>query len=238
MNAIGRQWTMLAATLAMLTAAPFAVAETLQEAWTRALAQDRGLAFLRFGADELRLAVVSVVYIGVAALAAFAVTLTAGLVAAAGAAIAGPVAGLFAAIVGLAGIAALIYGAVRLSLAPVQTFAERRLRLFDSWELTKGHFWSLAGAYVLALALTVLVLILSMTLFSFAAAAFHGGDMTTAMNSLRGDTSSLQAYFTPTTLIYLVFSAVLNALYYTLIFAPGAVAYRQLAQFGVGETFN
>ena len=51
MNAIGRQWTMLAATLAMLTAAPFAVAETLQEAWTRALAQDRGLAAVRSHAE-------------------------------------------------------------------------------------------------------------------------------------------------------------------------------------------
>ena len=55
MNAIGRQWTMLAATLAMLTAAPFAVAETLQEAWTRALAQDRGLAAVRSHAEAVGL---------------------------------------------------------------------------------------------------------------------------------------------------------------------------------------
>lgn len=200
--------------------------------------QDRGMAFIRLGADEMRLAAVSVVYIGVAALAAFAVTLAASIVAGFGVAVAGAAGGLFAAVVALAGIAALVYGGVRLSLAPVQTFAERRIRLFESWELTRGHFWRLAGAYLLALALTVLVLVLSMTLFSFAAAAMHGGDMATAMRSLGGDTSSLQAYFTPTTLVYLVFSAVLNALYYALIFAPGAVAYRQLAQVGLSDAFS
>jgi len=30
---------------------------------------------------------------------------------------------------------------------------------------------------------------------------------------------------------------VLNALYYALIFAPGAVAYRQLAQHGASDAF-
>ncbi len=51
MNAIGRQWAVLAATLATVTVSSFAVAETLEEAWARALAQDRGLAAVRSHAE-------------------------------------------------------------------------------------------------------------------------------------------------------------------------------------------
>jgi len=42
-----------------------------------------------------------------------------------------------------------IWIAVRLSLAPVQTFAERSFPLTAYWELTHGKFWRLLGAYAL-----------------------------------------------------------------------------------------
>ncbi len=199
--------------------------------------QEHSLAYLRLGADELRLALVILIYIGLAAMAAFMVTFVGAFVAAAASAVAGPAGALVGVPLTIAGLAALIYLGVRFSLAPVQTFAERKLRLFDSWTLTKGHFWPLAGAYLLAGALTLLVVALSFGLFSAAAAALHGGDAAGAVRAFSGDMSSLQAYFTPATLIYIAFSSLLNALYYTLLFAPGAVAYRQLAHHGASEAF-
>jgi hypothetical protein len=199
--------------------------------------QDRAFSYLRISADELRLAVVIVVYIGLASLAAFGVTFVAALVTSLVGAVAGPAAGVVGVVLGIAGISFLVYLGVRFSLAPAQTFAERRLRLFDSWDLTRGHFWSLAGAYLLALALAMLVLLLALTLFSFAGAALHGGDMERAMRAFNGDMTSLESYFTPATIIYIAFNSVLNALYYALIFAPGAVAYRQLAQPGASNAF-
>ncbi len=44
----------------------------------------------------------------------------------------------------------LIWAVIRLSLTLVVTAAEKRLGLRRSWRLTRGHFWSLLGAYVLA----------------------------------------------------------------------------------------
>jgi hypothetical protein len=48
----------------------------------------------------------------------------------------------------------------RLSLAGPMTFAERRLRVFASWSLSKGVFWRLFGAYTLSFALGAIVLLL------------------------------------------------------------------------------
>ena len=52
-----------------------------------------------------------------------------------------------------------VYGVVirvslRLSMAAPMTFAERKLRIFESWELTKGHTLSLLGVgFLISLAL-------------------------------------------------------------------------------------
>lgn len=43
----------------------------------------------------------------------------------------------------------LIWLAVRLSLASPLTFDTRRVRVFGSFALTRGRFWSLLGAYLL-----------------------------------------------------------------------------------------
>ena len=39
----------------------------------------------------------------------------------------------------------VIWVSLRLSMAAPMTFAERKLRIFESWELTKGHTLSLLG---------------------------------------------------------------------------------------------
>ena len=44
----------------------------------------------------------------------------------------------------------VIYTTVMLSLAPVMTFDAGTLRIFESWRLTRGHFWRIFFAFVLS----------------------------------------------------------------------------------------
>lgn len=118
--------------------------------------QDRGLAYLRLGGDELR-------QIGLMLLMfVFFVVVFGGL-------ITGWVWGMIYADLGeganvalgiLGGViflVLLILLSVRLSMAAPMTFAERRIRFFGSWGLTRGHFWPLVGMYILAAIFCVIV---------------------------------------------------------------------------------
>lgn len=53
-------------------------------------------------------------------------------------------------IAGLIAALGAIYTAVRLSLAPVMTFEAGTLKIFKSWTLTRGHFWRIFFAFILA----------------------------------------------------------------------------------------
>jgi hypothetical protein len=64
-----------------------------------------------------------------------------------------------------AGLAALAALAVRLSLAPMVAFTEKRISLRRSWQLTAGGFWPLAGAYVLLFAVAGVIIVVVLVLF-------------------------------------------------------------------------
>ena len=49
-------------------------------------------------------------------------------------------------------------------------FAEHRLAIFDSWRLTKGQFWKLAGAYILAICGIIAMSLLVLVIFAAAVA--------------------------------------------------------------------
>jgi hypothetical protein len=126
---------------------------------------------LRFGGDELRVLgayafLMLTLFCGVTTVSLFT-----GLAAAVNPALAA-----LAMIVGLAALAGL---AVRLSLAPVVAYTEKRISLRRSWELTKGGFWRLLGAYVLLVAVAGVILVVMLVLFSalmgVAATASGGG---------------------------------------------------------------
>jgi hypothetical protein len=61
--------------------------------------------------------------------------------------------------------AALIHPAVRFSLILPLTFAARRVRIFESWRLTRGQFWPLLGGYLLTLVYVVAAGIAALVLF-------------------------------------------------------------------------
>ena len=107
-----------------------------------------GLAGLRLGMDELRILGLSLlmtiaVYFGFVIVVLVLALLFAGLATGLG-----TVGG--AAVVGLAVLAVLglfIWLQVRLSLVFPLTFIRRKIIIGDSWELTRGRFWTLFGGY-------------------------------------------------------------------------------------------
>lgn len=190
---------------------------------------DDRFGYLRVGRDELRLVLLTLIYFALAIGATFVVTLVAGLLAEGAAAVGGGAGRLLGVAIGLAAIGFLIFAAVRLSLAGPMTFAEERLRVFESWGLTRGHFWRLLGAYALAIILVIIVFVLALIIYVAVAAVVTGGDLTAAGQIVQPDADSVAALLTPAMVIYIVFGAVLTVVQNAVLYAPPAVAYRQLS---------
>jgi hypothetical protein len=146
---------------------------------------------------------------------------------AAGSAAGGGMAVLIGFVAVLAVLGAGIWIAVRLSLALPMTFYEKRIRIFESWRLTKGRFWPLFGMYVLSFVLVIVISLLG-TVILFPLAALLGGGLSGASEALRADYSSLGTWFGPVTLLSLVLSAILTAITNAVQVAPAAEAYREL----------
>jgi hypothetical protein len=187
-----------------------------------------GSGHLRFGADEIRLIVLTVVYY----LLTIGGVLALSLVAAIGATVASLAGQGAMAMVGLgmmlffAGL--WVFVLVRLSLAPVLTFDQRRLVVFGSWALTRGNFWRLLGTYVLALLTIFVVSLLAMVIFAALAAIVTvatGGGLDQVGAVFQPDFSSFGAYISAQTLLYLIFNAGLTAIFYPAMLTPQVVAY-------------
>lgn len=202
---------------------------------------DSAFGYLRLGATELRMAAV----IAVLFLLSLVVTIVSVIVIALIGAMIGAAVGMG----GEGGVgAAMIFGVLivvlyigmifvslafwtKFSLAGPMTFAEGRIRIFESWGATKGHFWKLFGCYILAGVLGIVVSLLggaiSMALMLGLGGGGDGGFLP-MMEAMQADYTSLAAFFTPAILVNLVVSAVFSALTYAIFLAPPAVAYREI----------
>jgi hypothetical protein len=134
-----------------------------------------------------------------------------------------PLAGVAGVVALFAWIAVLIFVPIRLSLAGPQTFADHRLRPFASWNMTKGRFWPMAGAYLLA---TVFALIVSVLCMLILAGVFAASGQN--LGAMLQQPSSVQGFFSPLHIVYRIGSAVLNALTWAILVCPAAVIFRQL----------
>jgi hypothetical protein len=195
---------------------------------------------LRLGADELRLVLLSVIMVVVFAVLGALLMIPVILifvVAAAGMGgfqaqpDGGAMLGMFA--VGMLAylllLAGLTFFAVRLSLAGVLTFAERRLNVFGSWKLTKGRFWKLLGCYLLALIMLIPFYMVMMAVYGGVTFAFSGGDFGRTMSEIgRPDLSSIRGYFTASRTIYLIVASLFGGAMNAILFAPAAAIYRDL----------
>ena len=133
-------------------------------------------------------------------------------------------------VVGLLG--GVIWLALRLSMAMPMTFAERRFRFFESWELTRGHVLSLLLLGLLTVVIVwllemVLVMLFFAAVLPFAAGgAFNEGAITAFFSRPMGE---WMADLAPWLLIGGLVFSVIGAVFYTVITAPWAAAYRALA---------
>jgi uncharacterized integral membrane protein len=194
--------------------------------------QDSAFGYLRLGADELRLIVLKLVLMVLAFVASFVVTMAATLLIAlvtmaTGGSTGNPgFAAGFTGFLSFIGIVCVsIWAAVRLSLAGPLTLADRKLRLFESWAATKGHFWALFSSYFLAGIMALLVGLLAMVVLSALIVVAAGG----SQNVAAPEFGSLAGYFTVPRLVDTLGTAVLTALFYAIVLSPAAVACRDLS---------
>jgi hypothetical protein len=107
-------------------------------------------AYLRIGMDELRLIGLGLLLTILFFLAEIIGILVVVLLAALSAFIIGKIGSIvIGVILGFALFLAFIYAQVRLSLTGAFTVIQGRIVIRDAWRATKGHFWTLFGAYLL-----------------------------------------------------------------------------------------
>jgi hypothetical protein len=192
---------------------------------------DTRFGYLRLGVDELRLMGLTLIYFGLAMVLVVGLTMASAIVVAL-ASIGGPgVEGFVGLVAWLFSVGILVFVLVRLSLAPVATFAERRLAIFESWSLTRGHFWRLLSAYALALACIVVIGMLIIVIFFGVAGVvvlLSGGKVADIGSTFNADGRTLRSYLSVGVIAYMIVSSVFSALYNAVIAAPGAVAYQHL----------
>jgi hypothetical protein len=192
---------------------------------------DAKFGYLRLGMDELRLMGLTLLFLLLVISLLVGVTLAAGLVMAIVSAISAPLAVAVGSGVELFSIGIVVYVLVRLSLAPVITFAERRIALFESWKVTSHHVRDLFLAYCLAVFCIFLIMVLTMVLFIVLAlivVTIAGGQYSDIAALLNPDETSYSSYFNPGMLAYMFVGSVITALWYAVIAAPGAWAYLKL----------
>jgi hypothetical protein len=126
-------------------------------------------------------------------------------------------------------LAALAVFAVRLSVAGPLTYEGGKVKLWASWKLTRGHFWRMLGAYLLAFLLATVVGVL-VSVVAFAVAALLGAGTDWVGFLFRPDFSSLSAYFTLPRIVFMTISAISGGLTLPLIYFPPVEIYRRLRQ--------
>jgi hypothetical protein len=178
---------------------------------------EKAFGYLRLGADEFRIIglylQIFVLFLAVGLAGAVAIV---AVEAAAGKG-AGAVLGFL--LLGLLALLAYVFVGVRLSLCGPQTFAERRIDLFGSWRVTRGHFWGLFGMYLLLVVFLIGFGIVN-TLLQL---PFRGLSAQVA----HGDVSGLPMLIGGG-LLYAIIAFVFGMLEVVVLAAPRAAAYRDL----------
>lgn len=179
--------------------------------------EEKGFLHLRLGRDEVRLTIVNLLLLIIGAVCMFAAALATTLV---GMATASPLLGT---LFGLVIVALMIWVGVRLSLATAMSFGERRIAIRDSWKLTRGHFWPLAGMVILAIIFYIMIWAL-ISIIGFALVTMAGGQ------AAIDDPTNLRPMAIVAFLGTLVIQLVLPVVQVITFYSPLAVAYRAITR--------
>lgn len=171
-----------------------------------------GFAHLRLGRDEFRLTAVNLVLFTVGFVCLLAALAAMGVVTASGS----PLAYVLVAVV----IALTAWLGARLSMVTPMTFDTHRTAFRASWRLTRGRMWPLLGMMVLA-AIFYLMIWLTLSLASLTIVAVAGG--VEAFEGGRVNAAALAGG-----VLTLVLQFLSYVLQIVMIYAPFAVAYRQI----------
>jgi hypothetical protein len=175
---------------------------------------DKKTAYLRVGADEVRLAVVHFILMVIGVAFFIAVDLAVAAAATQG----GPIYPILALV--LAG--GMIWVGVRLSLATPLAFYQKKISLGAAWNLTRGCFWPLFGMIVLAVIFYVMIFLL-ISMILAAVVGFAGG--ATAVQDMSRLTPITIAALAATVIVQMIMP-ILQAV---TLYAPFAVAYGELS---------
>lgn len=199
---------------------------------------DKGLFFLKIGGDELRMALLFIIFFLLLIVAELVAVIGGGILIAVATSLVGQPAlkVLIGVVLGVAIACVAIWVVVRLSLAPVVTFARQRLDVFGSWRLTKGNFWSLLGCYLLSFVFALLIGAVGWVIAVSAGAAISGDwtSLSSVMVSPRDalmhqNTQMFTKLFTAAVIVQLVLQSIVSAVTRVIMYAPAAAAYRELA---------
>lgn len=186
--------------------------------------EERRLAYLRLGREELRLLVVSLITWA----AALMVTIIPGGVVALGAALLGgtPAAGWFTFLGGLTVLGLSTWVAVRLSMLAPHAFIVGHIDPRAAWLLTHGQFWRLLATIIIVIVMCVLVSILGTTLSTIVGAVIAGG----LEDPIAGGAAASHPRLILALLANLLLAPIFLTLQAVIVTAAPAAAYRQLAR--------
>lgn len=182
--------------------------------------------YMRLGMDEVRVLVVtlvlSILAIVVSVVVWGLVGVLAGFVGASGQ----NTLWLVVVVAGLGAVVLMIWLAVRFSLAIPITVAERRIAIFDSFGVTRGHFWGILGMAVIAFVMTMIVALLGMVV-SMPVTLATGG--LSALSELQeASVSEIFRVAGVAIIAWTVVNAILSALQIAVMYAPFSAAYRDI----------
>lgn len=129
----------------------------------------------------------------------------------------------------LATVGAMVFVGVRLSLAMPITFARGRVELFDSWSMSKGRFWPMFGAYLLAAVAATLIYIVVMVLAAMIG-FFAGGGFSGLVSMFSTMPVGAAEVLRPLPLTLEIITALATTVTSFITIAPAADIYRQLTE--------
>lgn len=183
------------------------------------------LGFMRLGMDEVRVFgvyLIQFILLGIYYVAVMAICIMIGAMAKASGQ---PWLFIPCFLLAIAGVIGLVWIAVKLSLTAPIIVAEKRFALFDSFKLTKGHFWPLLGMAILAGVMAIVIAILGMVI----ALPFQSGLAGPIAQIEEGAALlPLLTQHAPFFIGWAVVNALISALQLAVVYAPFSAAYRDI----------